>query len=74
MAVSKMKKGEIALITISPLYGFGATETKRDLALVPANSTLVYELELISFTRVKVQLLNNHFPHSADVLFRKDKA
>ena len=68
-----MKKGEIALITISPLYGFGATETKRDLAIVPADSTLVYELELISFTRVKSQLLNNHFPHSADVLSEKVK-
>jgi hypothetical protein len=53
-----MKKGEIALVTISPPYGFGAAETKRDLAVVPSNSTLIYELELVSFTRVRFEMLS----------------
>ncbi|MCO5564326.1 hypothetical protein L7F22_017986 [Adiantum nelumboides] len=53
VAVTKMKKGEIASITITPEYGFGAVETKRDLAVVPPNSTLVYEVELVSFAKEK---------------------
>lgn len=53
LAVAKMKKGEIASITITPEYGFGAVETKRDLAVVPPNSTLVYEVELVSFMKEK---------------------
>ncbi|KAH7447367.1 hypothetical protein KP509_01G103500 [Ceratopteris richardii] len=53
MAVAKMKKGEIALITIAPEYGFGAVEVARDLAVVPPNSTLTYEVELVSFTKEK---------------------
>lgn len=53
VAVAKMKKGEIASVTVTPEYGFGAVETKRDLAVVPPNSTLVYEVELISFTKEK---------------------
>lgn len=52
-AVLSMKKKEHALVTISPEYGFGAEETKRDLAVVPANSKLVYEIELVEFVKVK---------------------
>lgn len=50
--VSTMKKGEVALVTISPEHGFGDVETKGDLAVVPPNSTLVYELELVDFVKV----------------------
>jgi FK506-binding protein 4/5 len=52
-AVSTMKKGETALVTIAPAYGFGDVETKTDLAVVPPNSTLIYELELVSFVKEK---------------------
>lgn len=52
-----MKKKEHALVTIAPEYGFGSTETKRDLATVPANSTLTYDIELVEFVKVK---LRNH--------------
>ncbi|QCE04955.1 F-binding protein 4/5 [Vigna unguiculata] len=52
-AVLTMKKGEVALLTIAPEYGFGSTESKQELALVPANSTLYYEVELVSFEKDK---------------------
>lgn len=47
-----MKKGEVAVLTIAPEYGFGATESKQELATVPPNSTLSYEIELVSFDKV----------------------
>lgn len=47
-----MKKGEVALLTIAPEYGFGSSESKQELAVVPANSTLYYEVELVSFEKV----------------------
>lgn len=50
--MSAMKKGEIALLTIAPEYGFGSTESKQELATVPPNSTLHYEVELVSFDKV----------------------
>ncbi|KAG6417218.1 hypothetical protein SASPL_119371 [Salvia splendens] len=52
-AVTTMKKGEVALLTIAPEYGFGATESKQELATVPPNSTLSYEIELVSFDKEK---------------------
>ncbi|XP_024521648.1 70 kDa peptidyl-prolyl isomerase [Selaginella moellendorffii] len=52
-AVATMKKGEVAVVTIGPEHGFGDVDTQRDLALVPANSTLVYEVEMISFVKAK---------------------
>eukprot|EP00249_Psilotum_nudum_P018292 c26731_g1_i3 orf=565-2328(-) len=52
-AVGTMKKGELALITVSPEYGFGGEEVKQELAVVPPNSTLIYEVELVSFTKDK---------------------
>lgn len=52
-AVETMKTGEIALITIEPEYGFGNIETQRDLAVIPPNSTLIYEVEMVSFTKEK---------------------
>jgi FK506-binding protein 4/5 len=52
-AVLSMKKKEHALVTIAPEYGFGSAETKRDLATVPANSTLTYDIELVDFVKDK---------------------
>ncbi|XP_078175800.1 70 kDa peptidyl-prolyl isomerase-like [Carex rostrata] len=52
-AVMSMKKGEIALVTISPEYAFSSTESSQDLAVVPANSTVIYEIELVSFVKEK---------------------
>jgi FKBP-type peptidyl-prolyl cis-trans isomerase len=53
-AVATMHKGELALITISPEYAFGDVETKRSLAVVPPNSTVTYELELVEFQKVSL--------------------
>lgn len=61
-AVLSMKKKEHALVTIAPEYGFRAEETKRDLATVPANSTLIYEIELVEFVKVKTSLHFRVFP------------
>lgn len=52
-AVLNMKKGEVALITIPPEYAYGSTESKQDLAIVPPNSTVIYEVELVSFVKDK---------------------
>ncbi|KQJ99514.1 peptidyl-prolyl cis-trans isomerase FKBP62 [Brachypodium distachyon] len=52
-AVLSMKKGEIAFVTISPEHAFGSDETKQDLAVVPPNSTVYYDLELVSFDKEK---------------------
>ena len=47
-----MKKGEVASLTIAPEYAFGSSESKQDLAVVPPNSTLYYDVELVSFEKV----------------------
>lgn len=52
-AVSTMKKGEIAIVTVKPEYGFESNAVKCDLASVPPNSTLIYEVEMLQLTRAK---------------------
>nr|CAB3449791.1 unnamed protein product [Digitaria exilis] len=52
-AVLSMKKGEVALVTIPPHHAFGANETDQDLAVVPPNSSVYYEVELVSFDKDK---------------------
>lgn len=52
-AVSTMSKGEKALLTIHSDYGFGAVEMRKDLAVVPPSSNLVYEIEMLDFIKEK---------------------
>ncbi|XAR48782.1 Peptidylprolyl isomerase [Bertholletia excelsa] len=52
-AVKTMKKGEIALVTIEPNYAFGSSESCQELAIIPANSTVYYEVEMVSFVKGK---------------------
>ncbi|XP_059632083.1 peptidyl-prolyl cis-trans isomerase FKBP62-like [Cornus florida] len=52
-AVKTMKKQEIALVMIQPEYAFGPSEAAQELAVVPANSTIYYEVELVSFVKEK---------------------
>ncbi|KAJ0113628.1 hypothetical protein Patl1_01517 [Pistacia atlantica] len=52
-AMMTMKKNEVALLTIAPEYAFGSSESKQDLAVVPPNSTVYYEVELVSFAKEK---------------------
>ena len=47
-----MKKGEVALLTIAPEYAFGSSESQQELAVVPPNSTVYFEVELVSFEKV----------------------
>lgn len=51
-AVLTMKKGEVALLTIAPEYAFGASQSQQELVVIPANSTVYYEVELVSFDKV----------------------
>ncbi|KAJ6687106.1 PEPTIDYL-PROLYL CIS-TRANS ISOMERASE [Salix purpurea] len=52
-AVVTMKKGEVALLTVAPEYAFGSSESQQELAVVPPNSTVCYEIELVSFDKEK---------------------
>ncbi|KAK1412670.1 hypothetical protein QVD17_34107 [Tagetes erecta] len=52
-AVLTMKKGEVALLTIAPEYAFGSTGSEQELAVVPPNATVTYEIELVSFVKDK---------------------
>lgn len=52
-SVVEMKKGEVALVTVAPEYAFGSSESKQELAVVPPNSTVFYEVELVSFDKEK---------------------
>lgn len=52
-AVLSMKKGEVAFVTIPPEHAFGSDETKHDLAIVPPNTTVYYDIELVSFDKEK---------------------
>ncbi|KAL3828933.1 hypothetical protein ACJIZ3_017735 [Penstemon smallii] len=52
-AVTLMKKGEVAVLTIAPEYAFGSSESKQELATVPPNSTVYYDVELVSFIKDK---------------------
>ena len=47
-----MKKGEVALLTIAPDYAFGTSESQQELAVVPPNSAVYFEVELVSFEKV----------------------
>jgi FK506-binding protein 4/5 len=48
-----MKKNEACIVTIPSEYGFEEEDKQCDLALVPANSTLTYEIEMDSFEKAK---------------------
>ncbi|ESQ29577.1 hypothetical protein EUTSA_v10024088mg [Eutrema salsugineum] len=52
-AVTTMKRGEKAVLTISPEYGFGNVEVQRDLAKVPQCAVLTYEVEMLDFVKEK---------------------
>ncbi|XP_038693876.1 peptidyl-prolyl cis-trans isomerase FKBP62-like isoform X2 [Tripterygium wilfordii] len=52
-AVMTMKKGELSLVTIAPEYAFGSSESQQELAVVPPNATVYYEVELVSFVKEK---------------------
>ncbi|KAL5577975.1 hypothetical protein UlMin_019674 [Ulmus minor] len=52
-AMLTMKKGEVSLLSIAPEYTFGSFESRQELAVVPAKSTVYYDVELVSFEKEK---------------------
>jgi len=56
-AVATMKKGERAILTINPDFGFGSSEVRRDLAVIPPSSNVVYEVEVLDFFKVTIILI-----------------
>lgn len=67
-----MKKGEVALITISPEYAFGSSEAKQELAVIPPNSTVCYEVELVSFIKVREHSFSTSLLMKKLILMLKD--
>lgn len=53
LGLMKMVKGERALLTISPEYGYGDAGKEGLLVPVPPNATLLYDVELIDFDNPK---------------------
>jgi len=51
LALEKMKKNEVAEITLKPSYGFGNLGCKEKG--IPEDATIVYELKLIKFEKAK---------------------
>lgn len=51
-AAATMKKGERAVLTVHPDYGFGRVEVRRDLAVVPPGSNVTYEVEMLECIKV----------------------
>ncbi|XP_022678604.1 peptidyl-prolyl cis-trans isomerase FKBP62 isoform X2 [Setaria italica] len=52
-AVATMVKGELAEVIVKSEYGFGNTEVQRQSITVLSCSTLIYEVELVDFTKEK---------------------
>ncbi|XP_047972681.1 peptidyl-prolyl cis-trans isomerase FKBP62-like [Salvia hispanica] len=52
-AVKTMKKGEVSLVIIQPEYAFGQSGSTQELAVVPGNSAVHYEVEMVSFVKEK---------------------
>jgi FK506-binding protein 4/5 len=52
-----MKKGEQAILTINLDFGFGSSEVRRDLAVIPPSSNVVYGVEVLDFLKVTVILI-----------------
>ncbi|XP_078430511.1 70 kDa peptidyl-prolyl isomerase-like [Wolffia australiana] len=52
-SLATMAKGEVSLITVKPEYGYGSSLAKAQLSDIPASSTLIYEVEMLDFTKEK---------------------
>ncbi|RLN04155.1 70 kDa peptidyl-prolyl isomerase-like [Panicum miliaceum] len=47
-AMSMMTEGDIYLVTVPPEHAFGSEGSQQQLAFVPANATVTFEVELVS--------------------------
>jgi len=71
IAAQSMKKGEKALVTIKPNYGFG--EQGNQEKGVPPNATLQYDIEMVSFVKEKESWDMNGEEKVEAALKRKDQ-
>ena len=55
IATKKMKKGECDQLTISAKYGYGDAGCPE--LNIPPNATLDYEVEMISFEKVRTEVI-----------------
>ncbi|KAK3182799.1 hypothetical protein Dsin_030085 [Dipteronia sinensis] len=69
-AVMSMKKNEVALLTIAPEYAFGSSESQQELAVVPPDSTVYYEVELVSFEKEK-ESWDMNTPEKIEAAYKK---
>ena len=51
-AVQTMKLSEVAEVIVQPQYGFGSQEHQSPQAMIPADSTLFYTVELVQLSKV----------------------
>ncbi|XP_027334320.1 peptidyl-prolyl cis-trans isomerase FKBP62-like [Abrus precatorius] len=70
-AVLTMKKDEVALLTIAPEYAFGSSESQQELAVIPPNSTVYFEVELVSFEKEKESWDLNNTQEKLEVASKK---
>jgi FK506-binding protein 4/5 len=56
-AVATIKNRERAILTINPDFGFRISEVRRDLAVIPPSSNVVYGVEVLDFLKVTVILI-----------------
>lgn len=73
LAIMKMDKGEKAEVTIGPTYAFGDTDTQRDKATVPAGSTVIYDVELVSLKNPKNSWDMSNEDKIEDAKMKKEK-
>ncbi|GMH40131.1 hypothetical protein BSKO_08035 [Bryopsis sp. KO-2023] len=73
LAVMKMDRGEVAEVTIKPEYAFGESETQREKACVPGNSTVVYTIEIVDLANPKNSWDMSNAEKIEDARTRKEK-
>ncbi len=54
LAVQKMKRGEVAEVTLAPRYAFGAEGARRSSGAVPPDASVTYTVELKEFENVSI--------------------
>jgi FKBP-type peptidyl-prolyl cis-trans isomerase len=54
LAVQKMKRGEVAEVTLAPRYAFGAEGAQRAAGAVPPDAPVTYTVELKEFENVRL--------------------
>jgi FKBP-type peptidyl-prolyl cis-trans isomerase 2 len=60
-AITMMNEGEVYLVTVPPQHAFGSEGSQQQLAFVPPNATVTFEVELVSIiSKVNIIFKPNH--------------